>query len=70
MKKIFFGLIALFFTQTTLKGQENLSYQKPSKEIMELFDYQKAPGVLMDEKKETLIFTYTNTYKTLDDLNQ
>ena len=70
MKKIFFGLIALFFAQTTLKAQENLSYQKPSKEIMALFDYQKAPGVLMDEKKETLVFTYTNTYKTLDDLNQ
>jgi dipeptidyl aminopeptidase/acylaminoacyl peptidase len=70
MKKIFFGLIALFFAQTTLKAQENLSYQKPSKEIMELFDYQKAPGVLMDEKKEMLVFTYTNTYKTLDDLNQ
>lgn len=70
MKRIFFGLIALLFAQTTLKGQENLSYQRPSKEIMELFDYQKAPGVLMDEKKEILVFTYTNTYKTLDDLNQ
>jgi len=70
MKKVIFGLIALFFAQAALFAQENLNYQKPSKEIMELFDYQKAPGVLMDEKKEILVFTYTNTYKTLDDLNQ
>ncbi len=70
MKKIIFGLVALFIAQAALFAQENLNYQKPSKEIMELFDYQRAPGVLMDEKKETLVFTYTNTYKTLDDLNQ
>ena len=70
MKKVIFGLIALFIAQAALFAQENLNYQKPSKEIMELFDYQRAPGVLMDEKKETLVFTYTNTYKTLDDLNQ
>ena len=60
----------LLISLLALNAQENLSYQKPSKEIMELFDYQKAPSVLMDEKKETLVFTYTNTYKTLDDLNQ
>lgn len=70
MKKVIYGLFALLFVQTQLMAQENLSYQKPPKEIMDLFDYQRAPGVLMDEKKETLVFTYTNTYKTLDDLNQ
>jgi dipeptidyl aminopeptidase/acylaminoacyl peptidase len=70
MKKIILSITVLFVSQLALKAQENLSYQKPSKEIMELFDYQKAPSVLMDEKRETLVFTYTNTYKTLDDLNQ
>ncbi len=54
----------------SVNAQENLTYQKPSREILELVDYQRAPGVLMDEKKEYIIFTFQNTYKTLDDLNQ
>lgn len=51
-------------------AQENLTYQKPSKSILDLADYQKAPTVSMDTKKETILFMYRNTYKTLDDLNQ
>ncbi len=70
MKKTVISLVLLLSSLVGVNAQENLTYQKPPKEIMELFDYQRAPGVLMDEKKETLVFTYTNTYKTLDDLNQ
>jgi dipeptidyl aminopeptidase/acylaminoacyl peptidase len=70
MKRISLALIVWFVCFLTVKSQENLTYQKPSKEIMQLFEYEKAPGVMMDEKKEYLIFTYTNTYKTLEDLTQ
>ena len=70
MKKLAFGLIVLTFCTFLAQGQENLTYQKPSPEIMKLVDYERAPGVLMDEKKEFMVFTYQNTYKTLDDLNQ
>jgi len=51
-------------------GQENLSYQKPSAEILALADYERAPSVSMDSKKEYMLLSYRNTYKTLDDLNQ
>jgi dipeptidyl aminopeptidase/acylaminoacyl peptidase len=51
-------------------AQENLTYQKPSKSILDLADYQRAPSVSMDTKKEFMLLTYRNTYKTLDDLNQ
>ncbi|KQB41618.1 alpha/beta hydrolase family protein [Flavobacterium aquidurense] len=51
-------------------AQENLTYQKPSKSILDLADYQKAPLVSMDTKKENMLLLYRNTYKTLDDLNQ
>ena len=61
---LFLGL-----TLTTF-AQENLSYQKPSKSILELADYERAPSVSMDTKKEYLLLSYRNTYKTLDDLNQ
>ena len=70
MKKIFVLLSALILTAFISKAQENLTYQVPPREIMDLVDYQRAPGVTMDEKKEYMVFTYQNTYKTLDDLNQ
>lgn len=62
-------LLFIGFSFATL-AQENLSYQKPSKEILTLADYQRAPSVLMDTKKEWMLLSYRNTYKTLDDLNQ
>ncbi|AOW08071.1 alpha/beta hydrolase family protein [Flavobacterium gilvum] len=51
-------------------AQENLNYQKPSKSILDLADYQRAPSVSMDTKKEYMLLMYRATYKTLDDLNQ
>ncbi len=51
-------------------SQEELTYQKPSKEILDLADYERAPSVSMDTKKEYMLLSYRNTYKTLDELNQ
>lgn len=51
-------------------AQEDLVYQKPSKEILDLADYETTPSVLLDTKRETMVLRYRNTYKTLDDLNQ
>ncbi len=53
-----------------LFSQENLMYQKPSPEILALADYQRAPSVSMDTKKDYMLLQYRNTYKTLEDLNQ
>ena len=52
------------------EAQENLDYQKPSAEILALADYERAPSVSMDTKKEYMLLSYRNTYKTLADLNQ
>ncbi|WP_158727655.1 MULTISPECIES: S9 family peptidase [unclassified Flavobacterium] len=51
-------------------AQENVKYQKPSPSILTLADYERAPSVSMDTKKEYLLLSYRNTYKSLDDLNQ
>ena len=51
-------------------AQENLNYQKPPKEILDLVDYERPPSVSMDSKKEYILFSYRDTYKTLNDLNQ
>jgi dipeptidyl aminopeptidase/acylaminoacyl peptidase len=51
-------------------AQENIIYQKPSAEILKLADYERPPSVLMNSKKDWVVFTYRPTYKTLEDLNQ
>jgi dipeptidyl aminopeptidase/acylaminoacyl peptidase len=68
MKKVF--LLFLFMSFFKFSAQENLTFQKPSTEIMALADYERAPSVSMDNKKEYMLFMYRNTYKTLDELSQ
>lgn len=52
------------------KAQENLTFQKPSAEILALADYERAPAVTMDSKKEYMLLSYRDTYKSLSDLYQ
>ena len=68
MKQLLRFAILIFCTSFTF-AQENLTYQKPSPEILALADYERAPSVLMDTKKEYMLLLYRNTYKTLDELN-
>ncbi len=51
-------------------AQESITYQKPSPEILKLADYDRPPSVLMNSKKDWIVFTYRSTYKTLEDLSQ
>ena len=68
MKNILYVLLFMVFIP--MKGQENLTYQKPPKSILDLADYERAPSVSMDTKKEYMLLSYRNTYKTLDELSQ
>jgi dipeptidyl aminopeptidase/acylaminoacyl peptidase len=65
-----FLLLAFLLCFSKNFAQENLTYQKPSKEILDLADYQRAPSVSMDTKKVYMLLSYRNTYKTLDELSQ
>ncbi len=69
MRKLFFTICFAIFYQSGI-SQENLEYQKPSASILALADYERAPSVSMDTKKEYMLLTYRNTYKTLEDLSQ
>lgn len=60
----------IFAFTSTVWAQDPLTFQKPSKEILALADYTRAPNVSIDSKVETMLFMYRNTYKTLEDLNQ
>lgn len=65
-----FKLLTILFLGNFLFSQEELSYQKPSLEILKLADYERAPSVMMDNKKECMVFMYRPTYKSLEELNE
>ncbi|HEX9826060.1 MAG TPA: prolyl oligopeptidase family serine peptidase [Flavobacteriaceae bacterium] len=62
---IFFILLSLFNF-----GQENLTYQKPHKNILELAEAPLAPSIRMDSKGENIVFLYRSNYKTIDELSE
>ncbi len=68
MKRIIYLL--LFLAITSANAQENLSYQKPSSEILDLVDVKLAPSVLIDESKEFMVLRYRDSYKTIAELSE
>jgi dipeptidyl aminopeptidase/acylaminoacyl peptidase len=68
MRSIFsFSFILLFFG---VQAQDELLFQKPSQAILQLADYERPPSITMGSKKSMVLFSYRDTYKTLEDLNQ
>lgn len=68
--KLFITTLLLVVTGLRVGAQENVTYQKPPKEILELVDVQRAPSVSMDSKNRHMILMFRNAYKTLEDLSQ
>jgi len=68
MKK--FILIAFLLLILKVNAQENLDYQKPPKEILELVDIQRAPYVLLDDTRDYMVLLFRNSYKTIEELSQ
>ncbi len=68
MKHILFIIATFFFLSSY--AQENLTYQKPPKEILELVDVQVAPYVIIDENKEFMVLLSRNAYKSIEELSQ
>ena len=63
MKKVF--IFALAIISAGLGAQENLGYQKPSQEIIDLVDVPLAPSVRMDNNKENMVLLYRDAFKTI-----
>jgi dipeptidyl aminopeptidase/acylaminoacyl peptidase len=51
-------------------AHETPTFQLPPTSILQLADYERAPQVSIDTRKEYILFSYRSTYKNLDDLNQ
>jgi hypothetical protein len=68
MRKAF--ILTLAVLSTSLFAQENLRYQKPSQEILELVDVPLAPSVRMDHNKEHMVLLYRDAFKTIAELSK
>ena len=70
MKKITALIILLIFSTATINAQEDLTYQKPPKQILELADAPLAPSVLIDDKNENIVLLHRNKYKSIVELSE
>ena len=68
MKKLL--LLIIPFITFSLNAQENIKYQKPSKEILDLVEYERPPSVQYDEEKNYMVFLYRDNYKSISDLSE
>lgn len=68
----YYTLLIAFTTTVffTTSAQEDVVYQKPSAPILALAEYERAPTVSMDTKKNYMLLSYRDTYKSLQDLSQ
>ena len=63
-------LLTLLTIVVGLSAQENLTYQKPSEEILNLVDVPLAPSVRLDDNKEYMVLQYRDAYGTIEDLSK
>ena len=61
--------LPILFCFSIIKSQENYSYQRPPKEILELVDVSLPPRVLIDENKKFMIHLYRDSYKSIIELS-
>ena len=68
MKNLLFVII--LFLSTLTFAQENLTYQKPPQEILELAEAPLAPLMRMNDKGENFVFLYRSNFKSIEELSE
>ena len=70
MNRVFICLSAVFLFVSGLVAQENLDYQKPPKEILDLIDVPLAPATIIDSDAEMMVFLYRDQFKSIAELSE
>ena len=68
MNRIFY--LSLLIILARIIAQENLNYQQPPNEILNLVDVKLPPRVLMDENKKYMVCIYRDAFKTIKELSE
>lgn len=71
MKKIVYSLLFIAMTfGASVKAQENVTYQLPPQEILQLADADMPPSISTDRKAENAFLSYRSRYKTINELSE
>ncbi|MCG8578360.1 MAG: prolyl oligopeptidase family serine peptidase [Bacteroidales bacterium] len=70
MKHIHLLFTLLFFSCLTSNAQVDLTYQEPSKEIMELADVPLPPSTAINDDGSVILLIYRNQYKSIGELSE
>lgn len=70
MKKTILSIFSFMLCFPALIAQEDLTYQKPPKEILELVDVPLAPSTILDSDGEMMVFLYRDQYKSIAELSE
>mgnify|MGYP000427216152 FL=1 len=65
-KKILFISLAI---SSGLYAQENIKYQKPSNEILNLVEFDRPPSIQYDDEKNYMLFLFRDNYKSIEELS-
>lgn len=68
--KHFITFHLLFLLIFSVNAQENITYQKPPKEILELVNAPLAPSVRIDDKGDFAILLYRDNFKSIEELSE
>ena len=61
--------VITFLINLNYSAQENVTYQKPSKEILDLVDVELAPRTFFDSKNKVMLLAYRDAYKSIEELS-
>src|SRR5690606_7900538 len=61
-------LVPFLLLFSSVSAQENVTFQKPSTEILQLADFKRPPSIQMSSDKNWVLSMYRPTYKTLSEL--
>ncbi|MBO6212503.1 S9 family peptidase [Algoriella sp.] len=70
MKKIVLSLLFLSLSFSSIKAQESLTYQQPTKEILQLATAPLPPATSVDGKGENAFLSYKSRYKSIAELSE
>jgi dipeptidyl aminopeptidase/acylaminoacyl peptidase len=65
-----FLLISIVLVAVSAASQQNLDYQQPPKEILELVDVSLAPSVIMNADNDVMVLLYRDAYVSIENLSR
>ncbi|MBL7739264.1 MAG: prolyl oligopeptidase family serine peptidase [Chitinophagaceae bacterium] len=67
-QRFVFTVLIIFFLNTTVSAQDDVSYKTPPKDIADMLLAKPTPNVSVDDKGEWMLFTESSSYPSVEEL--